>query len=158
MYVDYIDSNNGFIGYFVLHAICDRPYGYNNITVGDIDFTVSSLSVNNTGDIEFYPDITIKPISTTSNWIRVRNSTNASTVTFKGVTSGETITINSNLKTITSTSPSVYTRWNKDDLYLNIGSNSLVVQSSSDNGENWSSSSTKLEVTGEAPVYIYEAE
>lgn len=159
MYVTYIDSDNGFIGYFVLHVLCDRPYGYNDIAAGDIDGSaVSDLTVNNTGDIEFYPDIVIEATSTTSNWIRIVNTTNGSTVTFKGVTDGETITVNSNLKTITSTVSGVYTRWNKDDLYLDTGINYLDVESSSNSGATWSSASIKLEVTGEAPVYVYEAE
>lgn len=163
IYVKYIDGNNGFLSYFTLKARADRPYGFNSITAGGVgvsDSAEDDLTVINTGDIEFYPQIEITAVATTTNWIRIKNSNvgNGSTVTFKGLTNTEAIVVNANLKTITSNFSGIYTRWNRDDLYLDAGSNSLVVEQSSNSGSTWSTYSTgvKLKVSGEAPVYVYD--
>jgi hypothetical protein len=156
------ESNNEiFIAYITLKARADRPYGFNNISVGSLSSSaVDDLTVTNTGDVEFYPSIEITAVATTANWIRVRNSTagNGSTITFKGLTNNEAIVVNANLKTISSSVSGIYTRWNRDDLYLDAGTNSLVVEQSSDSGLNWTTYSTgvKLKVSGEAPVYVYD--
>ena len=158
--INYVQgANDTYIAYFTLSVRSDRPYGYNAITAGDLSAAaVSTLSITNTGDINFDPRVEITAVATTSNWIRVRNGANGSTVTFKGLTNTEAIVVSSTLKTITSTYTGVYTRWNKDDLSLDAGSNTFTVQQSSDSGANWTTYSTgvKLKVSGEAPVYIYD--
>lgn len=152
-------NNELFIAYITLTARVDRPYGFNEISVGNLaSAAVTSLSVANSGDIEFYPSIEITTVAASASKVRIRNSTNSSTLTFTTLQNAEAIVVNSNLKTITSTGTSIYTRWERDDLYLDPGTNSLVVETY--NGSAWVSYATgvKLKVTGEAPVYIYEAE
>jgi hypothetical protein len=161
IYVKYIDSNNGFLSYFTLRARADRPYGFNKINFGSLETAAaSSFAIASTGDVEFFPDIRIVFTTTTSNWIRIRNTQNLSTLTFKGISNTEDIIFNANLKTISSNFINIYTRWNKDYLYLSPNLNTIVIEQSSDNGASWStySAGLKLLVTGEAPVYVYETE
>jgi hypothetical protein len=160
IYVKYIDSNNGFLSYFTLTARADRPYGFNKINFGNLDTAASSFAITSTGDVEFFPDIRIGFTTTTSNWIRIRNTQNLSTLTFKGISNTEDIIFNANLKTISSNFINIYTRWNKDDLYISPGLNTIVVEQSSNNGTSWTTytAGLKLLVTGEAPVYVYETE
>ena len=73
--------------------------------------------------------------------------------------SSETITINATLKTLSSTDNTpntIYERWEKNDLYLSPGSNTIKFQYYS--GGSWTNAYTltTLSVTGEAPVYIYD--
>jgi hypothetical protein len=153
-------NNELFIAYITLTARADRPYGFN-----EIDRTAtntSNLNVDNTGDVEFYPNIVITNTNTgtieTSKYIRVRNNTNGSDITFSSLESGEVVTVNANLQTITSTgTTAIYPRWQRNDLYLNTDNNILQFTVSTD-GVSWSTYNMTVQVTGEAPVYIYEAE
>jgi len=158
--INYVQgSGDTYIGYLTLKVRADRPYGFNNITAGNLaSAAVSSLSVSNTGDLDFYPNVEITAVSTSSNKIRIRNSTagNGSTLTFTTLQVNEAIIVNSNLKTISSSGTNIYSRWERDDLYLGPGTNTLVVETY--NGVTWSTYGTgvKLKITGEAPVYIYD--
>lgn len=158
--INYVQgANNTYIAYFTLTARADRPYGFNNITGTITDD--SQLTITNTGDINFYPNLTITNTNTgtiqTDKLIRVMHSTNNSSITFSSLASGEVVTFNSNLKTLSSTggASAIYPRWQKDDLYLEPGSNDLEFAYSSD-GETWFDYNMTVTVSGEAPVYIYD--
>jgi len=158
--INYVQgANNTYVGYLTLSVRSDRPYGFNNITAGNLaSAAVSSLSVTNTGDLDFYPNIEITTVSTSSNKVRIRNSTagNNSTLTFTTLQVNEAIIVNSNLKTITSSGTNIYSRWERDDLYLSPGVNTLVVENFFNGTWSTYGSGVKLEITGEAPVYIYD--
>lgn len=148
-----------FLGYFTLQVRSDRAYGYNSIS-GDLTAgTASQITINNTGDLEFYPNIIFANASDTTNKIRLYNETNGSYISFTNLYSPETITINATLKTLSSTDntpDTIYERWEKNDLYLSPGSNTIKFQYYS--GGSWTNAYTltTLSVTGEAPVYIYD--
>jgi len=147
-----------FLGYFTLQVRADRSYGYNSLSTS-LSTGASQIAVTNTGDISFYPSITFNNAANTANKIRLFNETNNSYVSFTNLYNPETITINATLKTLTSTDNTpntIYERWEKNDLYLSPGSNTIKFQYYS--GGSWTNAYTltTLSVTGEAPVYIYD--
>jgi len=160
IYLTYIDPKNGFLGHLNLSAICDRPYGYINLDVGDINTSVKLLSVSTSFiDSNFFPSITIKCTEVINQRVRIRNILNNSTITFSSL-QNETITINADFKTITSTGTNIYSRWERDDLFLSTSNNNLLnVQIFSGSGfVNTTQLSDPaflgIKLTGEAPVYI----
>jgi phage-related protein len=81
-------------------------------------------------DISIAPGISFKKIGASTNPIRLRNVTNGSAVSFTGLAANERVTISASLKTITSIggASSIYTRWDKNELILDNGSNQLVFE------------------------------
>jgi phage-related protein len=155
-------NNELFIAYITLTARADRPYGYQSISRSVVN--QNNTTINNTGDVEFYPNIVITNtnggVIQTDKYIRIINTTNNSAITFSSLASGEIVTVNSNLQTITSTGAStpIYPRWQRNDLYLSVGNNTLQFSYSTDGQSSWTNYNMTVQITGEAPVYIYEAE
>jgi hypothetical protein len=88
------------------------------------------------------------------------NNFNDSRITFSSL-QNETITINADFKTITSTGTNIYSRWERDDLFLSaINTNLLDVQIFSGSSFVNTTELTEdpaflgIKLTGEAPVYI----
>ena len=81
-------------------------------------------------DLSMAPGISFKKTGASTNPIRLRNATNGSTVSFTNLAANERVTINASLRTITSIggASSIYTRWSKDELTLDNGSNQLVFE------------------------------
>lgn len=156
-----ISSDNGYIAYLTLTARADRPYGYSVIT-GVINVptttTASQISITNTGDISFFPSMSLTNPGTTNQPIRIYNETNGSTITFSQLYTSEVVTINAILKTISSDQTpalTIYERWDKDDLFLSPGTNLIKFQTYS--GSSWQALTVaQFTLTGEAPVYIYD--
>jgi hypothetical protein len=158
--INYVQGgNNTYIAYFTLTARADRPYGF-TVVEAEIDGTptASQIVVTSTGDIDFFPSMALTNPGTTGQPIRIYNETNGSTVTFSQLYTSEVITINANLKTISSNQTpalTIYERWSKDDLYLSPGSNTIKLQTYS--GGSWIALTVAaFTLTGEAPVYIYD--
>lgn len=157
--INYIQgANNTYVAYFTLTARADRPYGFNVIT-GQINGspTASQISINSTGDINFFPGMTLTNPGTTGQPIRILNETNGSSITFSQLYASEVVTINANLKTISSNQTpalTIYERWGKDDLFLSPGTNLIKFQTLS--GTWGALTVAAFTLTGEAPVYIYD--
>jgi phage-related protein len=121
--------------------------------------TVTNVVVNNTGDLSFYPNMTLTDPGEGTKPVRIFNEQNQSSVTFSQIYNLEVITINAKLKTITSSisnpSESIYVRWQKDELILNPGSNTLRFQTFN-NGSWQNTNVAAFSLNGEAPVYIYD--
>lgn len=154
-----------YFAYFTLKACADRPYGYEALTATVLaaGYPESGIVVlNNTGDLEVFPNIVITNGATAYNVpIRIYNSTsgNLTSITFSSLAANEVITINSDLKTITSTVAGVYTRWTeRDDLKLSVGNNTLNIQQYT--GGNWVNITTNpwasIVFTIQAPTFIKE--
>jgi hypothetical protein len=119
-----------YFGYFTLKACSDRPYGFENLT-GTISASLTgTATLNNPGDLPVFPNIVITNGATAYNVpIRINNFTNSTNLTFSSLAAGEVITINADLKTISSTTAGVYNRWTlRDDLKLNVGNNTINLQ------------------------------
>jgi len=154
-----------YFAYFTLKAHADRPYGYEALTATVLaaGYPESGILVlNNTGDLEVFPNIVITNGATAYNVpIRIYNSTsgNLTSITFSSLAANEVITINADLKTITSTVAGVYTRWTeRDDLKLSVGNNTLNIQQYT--GGNWVNITTNpwasIVFTIQAPTFIKE--
>jgi hypothetical protein len=154
-----------YFAYFTLKAHADRPYGYEALTATVLaaGYPESGILVlNNTGDLEVLPNIVITNGATAYNVpIRIYNSTagNLTSITFSSLAANEVITINADLKTITSTVAGVYTRWTeRDDLKLSVGNNTLNIQQYI--GGNWVNITTNpwasIVFTIQAPTFIKE--
>jgi hypothetical protein len=148
-----------YFGYFTLKACADRPYGYENLT-GTMS-GVASAFLNNPGDLPVFPNITItNAAQNTYNTtpIRIFNHDNSTSVAFNSLASGEVITINADLKTISSNTPGVYDRWQRNDLKLDIGNNEILLQRH--DGSDWVTISgnfwTSVVFTVQTPTFIKE--
>jgi phage-related protein len=157
--INYVQgANNTYVAYFTLTARADRPYGFNTLQA-EIDGTptASQISVTSTGDINFFPSISLTNPGTTGQPIRIYNETNGSAVTFSQLYTSEVVTINATLKTISSNQTpvlTIYERWNKDDLFLSPGTNLIKLQTYT---SSWQALTVAaFTMTGEAPVYIYD--
>jgi len=151
-----------YFGYFTLKACADRPYGYENLT-GTISASLTgTATLNNPGDLPVFPNIVITNGATAYNVpIRIYNSTagNLTSVTFSSLAANEVITINADLKTISSTVAGVYNRWTqRDDLKLNIGNNTINLQQFT--GGSWVNITanpwTSVVFTVQTPTFIKE--
>jgi hypothetical protein len=149
-----------YFGYFTLKACADRPYGYENLT-GTISASLTGTAVlNNPGDLPVFPNIVITNGATAySVPVRINNATNSTNVTFSSLAAGEVITINADLKTISSTVAGVYNRWTqRDDLKLNIGNNTINLQQFT--GGSWVNITTNpwtsVVFTVQTPTFIKE--
>lgn len=155
--IEYIGVNSAapkFLAYFNLKVRCDRPYGF--YKVRQTLSSGTSITINNTGDLNVYPGITFTAPSTTTNYARLYNSTNLNAISFTNFLV-ETIAINSNLKTIsTSNAAGIYNRWMRDDLILYPGNNVINFQQSASSSFTSSSAVTltTITVTFEAPAFI----
>lgn len=154
--IEYMGVNSvtpKYLVYFKLKARCDRPYGFYKVTQTLASGT--TITVNNPGDLNVYAGITFTSPDTGTNYARLYNATNLNAISFTNL-DVETITINSNLKTITSTGSSIYTRWMKDDLIFYPGNNVINFQQSA--ASIFTSPSTvtltNITVTFEAPAFI----
>lgn len=111
-------------------VVCDSPWAYGN----DITFSKTSatgmISINNVSDNSRYtkPIITLEFSSNQSN-VSIVNTTDSgsSATTFTSVYSGETIIINSDLRTISSTEELIQNRFNGKYMYLVQGNNSITL-------------------------------
>jgi hypothetical protein len=126
-----IDGALKYDGYFTLQARCDRPYGYQNVP--SFNVTGAGVPHNSIADIELYPNIVITVTTGTTNFT-IGSYTSAaftgdpiSQISFSQVKTGESITINGNLFTITSsTSQSdIYSRWGRNNIKIFPGNNYL---------------------------------
>jgi len=118
-----------YFGYFTLKASVDRPYGFENFTSTTNLSSTGNISLNNTADLNVFPNIVITNGSTAYTVpIRIFNDTNDTSVTFSSLGAAEVITINSVLKVIFSTTTGVYSRWSRDDLELVPGTNAIKLQ------------------------------
>jgi phage-related protein len=158
--INYVQgANDKYIAYFTLTARADRPYGFNQIQAQiNGSPTASQISITSTGDITFFPNMILTNPGTTNQPIRIFNETNGSSVTFTELYTGEIITINSKLKTIstnlTNPSLSIYQRWQRNDLFLSPGVNLIKFQT---NTGTWIALTVAaFTLTGEAPVYVYD--
>jgi hypothetical protein len=122
---------------------------------------VATATLNNPGDLPVFPNITItNAAQSTYNSTRVRiyNSTNLTSIAFSSLASGEVITINADLKTITSTTSGVYSRWERNDLKLDIGNNTILLQRH--DGSDWVTITanfwTSVVFTVQTPTFIKE--
>lgn len=136
---DFIGTgDNNVVGFFRLNARCDAPYGYYTETItsyaGDL-----VTNINNKGDLQCYPTITITNTGgdiyeniILKNYPTSSSTTEQSTITFDQLYANEVITINGNLKTITSNLPdpetSVYARWGKENFEIYPGKNWIALQ------------------------------
>jgi hypothetical protein len=125
-----------------------------NLKISGYNTTTSGVTFTNTSDIEIAPGIIFQNGTNTTNKIRLYNNTNNTSVTFTTLQSGEVVTISSVLKTITSNgSPAnIYTRWERDELILEIGSNELKFQYLDSTWQDYNASGFVL--TYEAPSFI----
>jgi hypothetical protein len=150
-----------YFGYFTLKACADRPYGYENLT-GTISASLTgTATLNNPGDLPVFPNITItNAAQNTYNTtpIRIFNDDNSTSVAFNSLASGEVITINADLKTISSDTPGVYDRWQRNDLKLDIGNNAILLQRY--DAPNWVTITTNpwtsVVFTVQVPTFIKE--
>ena len=154
-----ISSDNGYIAYLTLTARADRPYGYSVVTAQiNGSPTASQISITSTGDITFFPSMSLTNPGTTGQPIRIYNETNGSTITFSQLYTSEVVTINAILKTISSNQTpalTIYERWSKDDLFLSPGTNVIKFQTYV--APSWGTLTVAaFTLTGEAPVYIYD--
>jgi hypothetical protein len=150
--------NPKYLVYFNLKARCDRPYGF--YKVKQTLSTGTSITVNNPGELPVYAGIkfTSSGTGTTGQtFARLFNSA-SNKITFTNLLS-ETITINSNLKTLSSSGAGIYVRWMEDDLIFEPGNNVINFQRSTTSafttGVNTSVLTlTNVEITFEAPAFI----
>jgi hypothetical protein len=150
-----------YFGYFTLKACADRPYGYENLT-GTISASLTGTALlNNPGDLPVFPNITITNAAQStynSTPIRIFNNDNSTSVAFNSLESAEVITINADLKTISSTTPGVYDRWQRNDLKLEIGNNEILLQRY--DAPNWVTITTNpwtsVVFTVQVPTFIKE--
>jgi hypothetical protein len=126
-----VDGVLKYDGYFTLQARCDRPYGYLPVNIPFV--SGSGVTHNSIADIEVYPNIVITVNTGTSNLV-IGSYTSAaftgspiSQISFTQVKTGELITINGNLFTITSSTSQndIYSRWRKNNIKIFPGSNYL---------------------------------
>jgi phage-related protein len=154
-----------YLGYFSLKACADRPYGYENYisTINpEEDAEEGTILVTNSGDLTVFPNIVLTGNATTafSTPVRIRNSSNNTFFTLSSLGIGEVVTVNSNLKTITSTVSGIYSRWTeRDDLEFQQGANNLVFEKYT--GGSWQAISgtpywASVVFTFEAPTFIKE--
>jgi hypothetical protein len=154
--IEYMGVNSvtpKYLVYFNLKARCDRPYGFYKVTQTLASGT--TITVNNTGDLNVYAGITFTSPDTGTNYARLYNSTNVNAISFTNLDS-ETITINSNLKTISSSGSNIYARWMRDDLIFYPGNNVINFQQSASSAFTSASTVTltTITVTFEAPAFI----
>lgn len=154
--IEYMGVNSvtpKYLVYFNLKARCDRPYGFYKVTKTLASGT--TITVNNTGDLNVYAGITFTSPDTGTNYARLYNSTNVNAISFTNLDS-ETITINSNLKTISSSGSNIYARWMRDDLIFYPGNNVINFQQSASSAFTSTSTVTltTITVTFEAPAFI----
>jgi hypothetical protein len=137
-YTDSIDQNgiNQFVGYFTLHARCDRPYGYQKVEItknelketysdpGDPKF--NTISIINPGFLAVKPNIIIKNGPSARSPFRIFNYTNNTSMTFDNFAVHELINYNADLKIFSNSS--VYAKWNRDELILEPGENLLMFE------------------------------
>jgi hypothetical protein len=150
--------NPKYLVYFNLKARCDRPYGF--YKVKQTLSTGTSITVNNPGELPVYAGIkfTSSGTGTTGQtFARLFNSA-SNKITFTNLLS-ETITINSNLKTLSSSGADIYVRWMEDDLIFEPGNNIINFQRSTTSafttGVNTTALTlTNVEITFEAPAFI----
>lgn len=149
-----------YFGYFTLKACADRPYGYENYSTTITNPTTGTSSVTNGGDLVVYPNIVLTNNTTAySVPVRIYNNTNQTSLTLSSLAANEVVTVNAVLKTITSTVSGVYSRWTeRDDLSLNVGSNTLYFQQYT--GGSWANITSNVwssvVLTYEAPTFIKE--
>jgi phage-related protein len=154
-----------YLGYFSLKACADRPYGYENYisTINpEEDAEEGTILVTNSGDLTVFPNIVLtgNPTTAFSTPVRIRNSSNNTFFTLSSLGIGEVVTVNSNLKTITSTVSGIYSRWTeRDDLEFQQGANNLVFEKYT--GGSWQAISgtpywASVVFTFEAPTFIKE--
>jgi hypothetical protein len=158
IYLTYINPENGFLGHLNLSAICDRPYGYLKIQAGDLSNNVNTRTLNSPADLNFSPILIISSVSGFSGMVRIINTSNNSSITFSSLEENEQITINPNFKTILSNKNNIYTRWQRDELFLTPGPNVLNVQTIPVENQpfvNFTGTAfLKIFIQGEAPIYI----
>jgi hypothetical protein len=154
-----------YFGYFTLKACADRPYGYENLT-GTMS-GVATANLNNPGDLPVFPNIVITNGATAYNVpVRIFNNANSTSVGFTSLAAavspsliGEVITINADLKTISSTTAGVYDRWQRNDLKLEIGNNEIRLQQYTGSPAAWENITTNfwtVVFTVQTPTFIKE--
>jgi hypothetical protein len=125
-----------------------------NLRILDYNTTQNGVTFINTGDFETAPGIIFQNGADSTNKIRLYNVTNNTSVTFTNLQSGEIVTISAALKTITSNviPANIYTRWERDELILESGSNNLKFEFFNGTWQNYNVSG--FVITYEAPSYI----
>jgi hypothetical protein len=150
-----VDGTLKYDGYFTLQARCDRPYGYQ--TVSPFNFTSATITHTSVADVEVYPNIVITVNTGTTDFTIGSYTSGAFTgdpisqISFTQVKTGEVITINGNLFTITSSTSQgdIYSRWGRNNIKIFPGNNYLKLTSGG--GGNVS-----VTMNYEAPTFIKE--
>jgi hypothetical protein len=141
-------------GYFTLNARCDRPYGY----LSEALTTLTNTGTNhvNKGDLETRPYIEIQSAADLNNVV-IKSWSNSnytgtvlSQIGFSSLKNTELVKITGQLFTISSTitSPSIYSRWDKNNFILFSGNNYITVSHSS------GSTNIVVKISYEAPLFI----
>lgn len=133
-------------GYCTLQFRCDSPYAYSPITTVPKDCSVNpvggtSLTINNTGDVNCYPKITITKVGDGANEadVSIINTSNANLETKfttsltsgdDGIVNAEVVTLDNERKTITTSlfGISRYNAFNDVYFYLIPGANVLTLK------------------------------
>jgi hypothetical protein len=126
-----------------------------NLGIFGYTTTASGFTFINAGDIEIAPGIIFKNNTVANQDIQAYNSTNNTAVTFSTLENGEQVTISAALRTISSTpapATNIYSRWLKNELVLEPGTN--VIQFQRDNTDFEEYSILGYLFTFEAPSYI----
>jgi len=142
-------------GYFTLNARCDRPYGY--LSQSLITLTPNTgITHLNKGDLETRPYIEIQCAADLNNVV-IKSWSNSnytgtvlSQIGFSSLKNTELVKITGQLFTISSTitSPSIYSRWDKNNFILFSGNNYITVSHSS------GSTNIVVKISYEAPLFI----
>lgn len=162
MGVNSLSATPKYLVYFNFKTRCDRPYGFYKVKQTLASGT--SITINNPGDLNVFPGITFTSPDTGANFARLFNSSQPANeqpinaISFINL-DVETITINSNLKTISSSGSNIYPRWMENDLILYPGNNVINFQQSTTSaftvGANTSALTlTNVIITFEAPAFI----
>jgi hypothetical protein len=150
-----VDGALKYDGYFTLQARCDRPYGFEVVSV--TPFTnAAGLAHVSIADINLVPNITITSTTVVNNFaLKNRKQTNPigfdgevlSQITFSQIRANETITINGNLFTISSNNSNfdIYSRWGRNTFKLQPGVNYITAEATG---------TVTVTISYEAPVLI----
>jgi len=139
--LSYEIADEKLIGYMSLKARCNAPTAFAvsvmdaaYINVGGAEFTNNTYQVYNYGDTFVFPDIEIKiPSSLTQSGFTMKSlsiTTNWGTsISFSDLQADEKIEIVADMKVIKTDKQSllpIYPRWNRDELSLEVGNNTLT--------------------------------
>lgn len=125
-----VSSGNEIVG-FQATATCDAPWGWGTtVTVTKTGLSDTTTTIINLSDNNRYtkPEITLT-FATGQDEVTLVNSsdTGSTAMVFEDVTSGEIITINNDLRMISSNRELIVDRFNGKYLYLIPGTNTLTI-------------------------------